>query len=264
MMIKKITRLEPTVASKALGVFLAPSGKYNKQHSMLEEKIRQWARNVKASSLLPREKMVAYHGYILRSILWVVSATNFTREQCHQLQKFISPILYNALRVQRNASRTPLYTPKSLGGYGIVKIFHLRGIEKVKFYIMHQRIGDTTGQLLTISNRYTQLELGVSKPFWSLNFSTHSEYITPTWTTYIWDYLFQCGVKLVDDEHWIYRAPRYNDFHVMDQVMRSGLSTHQISVFNQIRMYLHVMTASDVYDDNKKRFKKIYTIVNLL
>lgn len=111
---QKIKRLEPTEASKALGVFLAPSGKYNKQYTTLDKKIRQWARNVRASSLFPREKLVAYHGYILRSILYVVAATSFSKEQCHHLQRIISPILYNALRVKRNASRVPLYTPKKL------------------------------------------------------------------------------------------------------------------------------------------------------
>ena len=253
---KSIQRLEPTEASKALGIFLAPSGQYGKQYTMLDKKIRMWARNVRASSLLPREKLVAYNGYILRSILYVVAATNFTKEQCHQLQRIISPILYNALRVQRHASCIPLFTPKSLGGYGIVHIFHLQGIEKVKFYIMHQRLGDTTGKLLEISTYYTQMELGVSQPFWTLQYSTHSAYVTATWTTNIWDYLYQCGVKMIDEDHWVYPPTRYNDFHIMDVVLHSGLSQHQISVFNQIRMYMHVLTASDIYDDNTKSIKE--------
>ena len=52
---QKIKRLEPKEASKALGVFLAPSGKFDKQYTELDKKIRQWERNIRASSLLPRE-----------------------------------------------------------------------------------------------------------------------------------------------------------------------------------------------------------------
>ena len=122
---KQIRRLEPDVASKALGVHLAPNGVYSKQCEILDNKLHKWHRKVKASSLSPREKLVAYHGYILRGFI-----TNFTKAQCDKLQKIISPILYNAFRVQRHASRTPLYTPKSLGGYGIVLIYHLQGNEK--------------------------------------------------------------------------------------------------------------------------------------
>ena len=161
---KRIKRLEPHVASKALGIFLAPNGKYGKQYRILDKKIRRWARNVKSSSLTHRERIVAYHGYILRGILYVLSATNFTKEQCNKLQSIISPILYNAYRVHRNAARTPLYTPKSLGDYGVISIYHLQGIEKVEYYLMHRRANDTTGQLLAIGTRYTQFELGTSTP----------------------------------------------------------------------------------------------------
>lgn len=161
---KKIKRLEPDVASKSLGVYLAPNGKYCKQFEILNKQLRRWKRNVQASSLTPRQKIVAYHGYILRGILYVLSATNFSKEQCDKLQKIISPILYNAFQVHRNASRIPLYTPTSLGGYGIVPIYHLQGTEKLKYYIMHMRRGDTTGLLLAIGTRFTQLELGTSRP----------------------------------------------------------------------------------------------------
>lgn len=96
------------------------------------------------------------------------------------ITKIISPILYNVFRVQRHASRVPLYTPKSLGGYGIVTIYHLQGYEKTKFYIMHRRLRDTTGQLLTIGTRFTQFELGTSTPFWNLRYSQYKYFITET------------------------------------------------------------------------------------
>ena len=177
--------MEPNVASKALGVFLAPDGNYTKQFDELAKEIRHWRKKVQSSSLSTREKIVAYHGYILRGILYVLSATNFTKEQCDKLQKIISPDLYNAFRVHRNASRVPLYTPKSLGGYGIVSIFHLQGIEKIKYLFMHRRLNDTTGKLLNISTRFTQLELGTSVPFWSSNYPKYKYYITETWSTHI-------------------------------------------------------------------------------
>ena len=99
------------------------------------------------------------------------------------------------------------------------------------------------------------MELGTSQPFWTLKYALDHEYITETWVTNIWDYLCQCGIKMVDNEHWVYQLPRINDFHIMDVVFRSGLSKHHISIFNQIRMYMHAITASDVYDVENMRFK---------
>ena len=224
---KKIKRLEPHVASKALGVYLAPDGNYTKQFEVLVKKIRKWRRNVQSSSLSPRERLVAYHGYILRGILYVLSATNFSKDDCEKLQKIISPILYNAFRVQRNASRVPLYTPKSLGGYGIISIYHLQDIEKIKFLFMHHRLGDTTGRLLQISTRFTQLEVGTSIPFWNCKYKKYSPYVTETWITHIWQYINSCGVKSVDDAFWTCTLPRRHDFFLMDEVISSNLSTEQ-------------------------------------
>ena len=81
-----------------------------------------------------------------------------------------------------------------MGGYGIIPIFHLQEMEKVKFYFMHKRLNDTTGQLLEISTRYTQMEMGVTTPFWKMSFDKHHHLTTDTWVTHIWDYLHQCNV----------------------------------------------------------------------
>ena len=45
---KQIKRLEPHVASKALGVFLAPNGKYGKQHETLDKKLKKMGTQCKA------------------------------------------------------------------------------------------------------------------------------------------------------------------------------------------------------------------------
>ena len=253
---KKIKRLEPHVTSKALGVYLAPNGKYTKQYQILDKKLKKWARKVKALSLSPREKLVAYHGYILRGIIYIISATSFTKQQCEKLQKIIFPILYNAFRIQSNANRTPLYTPKSLGGYGIIPIYHLQGAEKLKFYFMHRRLNDTTGKLLNISTRFIQMELGTSTSFWRLNYNSHEHYITETWITDIWRYLRSCGAHLVDNEFWIYTPPRENDFHLMDIVLKANLSIFQKQVFNQIRLFMKIITASDLINAKTNKVKR--------
>lgn len=123
--LKRIKRLEPHMASKALGVFLAPNGVYTKQFEILDKKLKKWARNVRSSTLSPQEKLVAYHGHVLRGILYVISMTSFSKEQCERLQKVLSPILHHVYRVNKNTIRVPLYAPKSFGGYGIIPIYHL-------------------------------------------------------------------------------------------------------------------------------------------
>ena len=191
------------------------------------------------------------------SILWLhpsrhylrVRSNEFYKRRMSTTAKKISPILYNSFRVHRHASRIPLYTPKSLGGYGVINIYHLQGYEKTKFYIMHRRRRDTTGQLLQIGTRYTQFELGTSTPFWNLRYAQYKFFITETWITHIWYYLDSCSTKLIEIDFWNYKLPRINDFYIMHIVHSTNLSTEQKQMFNQTRMYMKIISASDLIDD---------------
>ena len=243
-----IKRLEPSSPHKTLGINPTVSGNRSPQLDILRKKIKKWARNVKSSSLSSRERLVAYFGYILRSIQFVVSTTSFNKIECKELDKIISPVLLHAVRVHRNASRVPLYTPKSMGGYGFVNIFHVQGIEKLKFFFMHYRLNDTTGQLIKISIRYSQLEMGTSTPFYLLDHKQHQFLVTETWTTQIWDYMCACKYRFVEVDPWKYVKPRENDFFLMDVITKSSLPQRYKMMFNQIRMYMKLLTVSDIID----------------
>ena len=121
---------------------------------------------------------------------------------------------------------------------------------------MHRRLNDTTGQLLNISTRFTQFELGTSKPFWQLHYGKYQHYITETWTTHIWQYLHSCGTALIDMDFWTYALPKEYDFFLMDVVFDSNLSIFHKQVFNQIRMYMKVLTASDLIIDGTNKLKE--------
>lgn len=121
---------------------------------------------------------------------------------------------------------------------------------------MHRRLDDTTGKLLQISTRFTQLELGVSSTFWTINYNKYQHYITETWTTDIWRYLDSCGMKMKDDDFWSYQPPQERDFFLMDEVLRTNLSTFQKQVFNQIRLFMKVITAGDLFIAGTTTLKK--------
>lgn len=193
---------------------------------------------MKSTSLTSREKLVAYFGYILKSIQFVVSTTSFTKEECHLLDKIISPVLLHAIRVHKKASRVPVYIPKSIGGYGFMDIYHVQGIEKLKFFVMHYRLHDTTGQLLKISLRQTQMEIGTSGSFHLLPFDGYKHYSTDTWIAQLWSYMCACKTRFVEVDTWVYQRPRQHDFHLMDIIASTDLPTRYKIIFNQVRLFL--------------------------
>ena len=160
-----IKRLQPDDAHKNLGIHIAPSGHQQNQFDILYDKIKQWADRVRTSSLKGRERVTAYDAYLEKSITHIVSSTNFTLRQCRNLAKLISPILLHAHNIQRNCARIVLYSTLNNAGLNVTHIYHLQGLEKMRFFLTHMRRQDTTGKLMMISLLYTQMELGVSKIF---------------------------------------------------------------------------------------------------
>ena len=111
---------------------------------------------------------------------------------------------------------------------------------------MHYRNDDTTGRLIKTSLRYSQLESGLSKPFYTQNFYKNYFLCTPTWLTNLWQYCSESYVQLRETKPWIYETPRDNDFFLMDIVMRSNISQEQKEIFNRMRLNLKLLTAADI------------------
>ena len=100
-----------------------------------------------------------------KKLLYVLPSCSFTYKQCAELDRLLSPALFNVHEIQRNYNRNVLYSSKEFGGLDILSIYHLQGQAKLQFFFMDYRNDDTTGKLMKMSLRHSQLELGLSQPF---------------------------------------------------------------------------------------------------
>lgn len=178
--------------------------------------------------------------------LYILPACSFTYQQCLKLDKLLGPLLCHAHGIQRNCNKSIIYLSHELGGMEIYSLYHLQGTAKLQFLFKHYREFDTTGKLLTTSMRYTQLELGMSKNFLSLNFYKYANMITPTWVTNLWQYMCECNCQILEVNPWLYNPPREGDFFLMDVIQRSNLPDNHKEIFNRVRLNLRLLTASDI------------------
>ena len=162
------------------------------------------------------------------------------------MQNLISPVLLHAHSIQRNCARIVLYSTLNSAGLNVTHIYHLQGLEKLRFFFTHIRRGDTTGDLMMISLLYTQLELGISKKIMETQHDDYSEYITPTWLTNLWSYCTKCGVNINMINQHMYHLPRVNDFFLMDVVYKEVANVEHVHIFNHVRVALKLYTASDI------------------
>ena len=246
-----IRRLEPHEPHTSLGCVITISGNQVPQFETLETKIQDWKARITASTLKGDEKLTAYDSYLKESMKYVLPTTCLTKYQCAELDKIIAPVLLNALSTHRKVSRIVLYSPERHGGYGVFDVWHLQGCEKLKYFIMHYRRHDITGQLLKISLQWLQMEAGVSTPFYKFEYDMIEDILTNCWIKHLYWYLDSCKAKLHEVHPWTYTAPRENDFFLQEVFINSDLPRARVTLLNEVRMALRLITVSDIVAINK-------------
>ena len=243
---QKIKRLQPFASHRTLGSYISVNGNQEKQKKVLAEKIDNWCIKLHTRYLNGKDTLFAHSAYLEPALRYVLSTTNLSYDECNTMMKKIEGILLNAMHIQRNCSRAVLYAPFKFGGMNKRHLYHLQGLEKLRFLFMHYRNNDDTGKLIRICMKWTEAELGISKPFHSTDFESSKLYLTPTWFTHLWEYLDTCDVHLRLCDEVTREGNCKNDFYLMDKVRTYAITNRQKFIFNQVRLWLKVETASDI------------------
>jgi len=62
----------------------------------------------------------------------------------------------------------------------------------------------------------------------------------------MWQYCTECKVTLKEQHPWTYDTPRDYDFFLMDEILQSDISDEHKEIFNQVRLSMKLLTASDI------------------
>lgn len=99
---------------------------------------------------------------------------------------------------------------------------------------------------MKISIRWTQIEAGTSQPFYKYDFQKLAPLLTPTWILHLWEYLSTCNSTFSEHSPWTYTLPCENDFFLMDTILHADIPLEHKMIFNEIRMHLRLLSASDL------------------
>ena len=179
---------------------------------------------------------------LISRLSYRLATSSFTYDQCNQLAALLSPTLFNAYGIQRNCPRIVLYSTHAQAGLQVPHIFHIQGTEKLKLFLYHARANDNTGKLLQIS---TQLELGTTKHFLTLQHTKYASFVTTTWITNLWEYMSRCSATITPIATQ-YECPRYNDTFIMDVIYNAEIPHHHKIICNQVRIWLNILTLADI------------------
>ena len=249
---KTVKRLEPDEAHKTLGHWIAPTGNDSKQKVEIRKKVDTWSTKMANAKLLPGDTQVAYNAFLLPALKYKIVSTNLSFDECDEMMVRVKEILLNAHGMHKNCSRNILFQPTENMGLGYSHWYHVKGFEKLKLFLLHSRRRDTTSKLLQISLSYTQMEAGSVQPILSTEYSKWGKYVTQTWLTDLWKFMGDCNVNIEVQQGWKYKPPRTNDRFLIELIEDSSLDDDKKKILNQVRIYLKILTLSDMVIINKK------------
>ena len=153
------------------------------------------------------------------------------------------------LHLNRNTSRAIIFSPEELGGLVLPHFHTLQGTDKLKLFLGHLHLQDRTSQLIHINLGYIQLLTGIAGFFLNCDYAQFS-WVEPGWVTSLWEFTSQSNITFNYPLLCRPSAPREYGKFLMDYFMNLKLSHKTLEILNHCRMYLKVITLSDIVTAN--------------
>ena len=140
-----------------------------------------------------------------------------------------------------------VYGPKELGGLEFFHLYDLQGYGQIECFLKYWRTPRSqSGQILRIVMSWIQYCAGVG---WSVVQKTDAKlpHLESSWITSMREYLNLMGASLELQDARLPQLQREHDSYIMDHVLDNAkFQPAQIKAINWCRMYLGVVTVSDI------------------
>ena len=256
-----LTQVEPDIGKETLGVYLSPNGNNTQATEAMKAKAEKWRSMVAAGHLKKKLAWQAWETTIIKSLEYPLPALSLSKAECKEIMK---PVLKIALPKTTLASSFPrkvLYGPLAEGGLGVHSLYTTQGalhLERLQCYLGTDTI---TGDLLTISLESAQLEIGVGRSLFSLDYEKFSFLLTDCWIKGVWKFAAENDIKIKDYFTKFPPLSRDNDLYLMEIFQNEGYSKSKLIRINKCRQYLRVLTLSDVMNGFGDGFSCAYNCI---
>ena len=243
-----LRQFEADHGHETLGVILAPDGNNKDVIRELRSKSEVWKDHVQAGHIDRKEAWQAISTTIMKTIQYPLPALTLTKEECKHIT---APILEAGLpksAVCRNYPRAVLYGPKKEGGMGLWDPYDFQGIERISYLQQHLAAPTMMGELLRTSIEAAKIEIGIGRDLFGLDYQVYQALLTPCWIKDVWKYARENNITIYDYTTGNMDTSRENDLFLMEIITNEGFTRSELKRINMCRLYLQVMTLSDIVD----------------
>jgi hypothetical protein len=184
--------------------------------------------------------------YIRPKITYPFSCVSLTEKQCQHIQAPVLAEILPKLHLNHHTPRAVLFAGPRYGGLSISENYKDLGYSHLQYMIGHIKMHDEVGQLILSLITHTQLQVGSVTPFFRLAYPKYAKWIDSTWITDVWKFAHQAKIEIDVEKHWVPKLLRGEDTALMDMALTYNLNAYQLQCINQCRLYLQVITISDI------------------
>jgi hypothetical protein len=248
----QVPQLSPYASYRTLGAYLSPSGGMEKSLEVLRNHAKDYATRIQGSMITREAALWSFLLYLLPKLTFPMVALTLTETQCSHIQSPALLALLPKLHLNRNTARSIIHGPRIYGGMDLPHIYTSQGLGQLKFLLGHLRAQDKTCKLILISHGYLQLIVGVSENFLNVSYELHHHWACSSWLTSIWLFLSTLKITIIMKQVWLPSKPTGHDINLMEYFISRQFSPRQLSRLNLCRLYLQVISLSDMVSADGK------------
>lgn len=249
---KKIERLSCSTASRILGVWMAPDGSSKQQATVLREKAEKWADRVRAGHIKSEDAWHHYVTTIKKTLEYPLVATTLSQSQCKHIE---APSLAAALQssgLPSNFPRDVIRGSSDLLGLDCEDLYTTQGLKHIRALLDFGESESITGKSLRAGIQKHKVETGLGMSLFEQDIALLNKCVTETWFTHVWRFLQEKGIILVEKTANL-QLQRMNDSFIIEIFLRAGYYGQTLALLNRCRMFMKVVTLSDISSGDGKR-----------
>ena len=243
--VQQIERLNPSVAKKTLGVWLAPDGNNRKAVSELCRILEEWADRVRSGHITWEDAWIGLTQRIRKSLEYPMAALTLTEKECTYVE---APIFRHGLSksgICKSFPRAVIQGPLRCQGLGVPSLYFYECQKHVKLLVKHGPRGTVTGQLLRAIIKKHRVEIGIGGRFLEASYATYGSLATDTWIRHTWRFLSESNVIIEEDTPTL-RLRRGHDSFIIEAMANAGVSRGVLQAANRCRIFLRAVTLADI------------------
>ena len=241
-----LTNVQCSTGKETLGVVLAPDGNSEDGYKTLLKKAQQWTAYMKAGHLVPSLAWMATNTTIMKGLEYPLPAMTLSEKQCAKIMTTIKQGLLPKAQISKSIPEAVLYGPIDDGGMGLHHLYHTQGLLHIDKFVKHIASNSITGKLLRVTVELAQLEIGIGRQLFSLDYCDFECLLEVSWIKSLWKFAYDNEITIINRITSMPLPQREGDVFLMEAFQAQGYTNNQLKMLNNCRKFLQVMTLADI------------------